>query len=88
MKKVIATIVIALISLVALSQTPQYVNGYYRSNGTYVQGYYRTKANNTIRDNYSTKGNINPYTGQRGTKTYYYSNNYKIRNSYTYRRRR
>jgi hypothetical protein len=86
MKKVIATIVIALISLVALSQTPQYVNGYYRSNGTYVQGYYRTKANNTIRDNYSTKGNINPYTGQKGTRTYY--SNYQSQKSYTYRRRR
>lgn len=88
MKKLFLTLVIALNSLIVFTQTPQYVNGYYRSNGNYVQGYYRTKANNTIRDNYSTKGNINPYTGKRGTKTYYNTNNYKSQNSYTYRRRR
>lgn len=86
MKTLITTIVIALIYATAFSQTPQYVNGYYRSNGTYVQGYYRTKANNTIRDNYSTKGNINPYTGQKGTKTYY-SNSYFYK-SHSSRRRR
>lgn len=43
-----------------------YVEGYYRSDGTFVQGHYRTKPNNTINDNYSTKGNINPYTGKEG----------------------
>lgn len=30
-------------------------------------GYWRTKKNNTILDNFSTKGNFNPYTGQWGT---------------------
>lgn len=44
-----------------------WVNGYYRSNGTYVEGHYRTPPNNTINDNYSTQGNINPYTGKHGT---------------------
>ena len=45
-----------------------YVNGYTKSNGTYVNGYERTNPNNTRNDNYSTQGNINPYTGQEGTK--------------------
>lgn len=44
-----------------------YVSGYYRSNGTYVQGHYRTAPNSTINDNYSTVGNVNPYTGKAGT---------------------
>lgn len=44
----------------------QYVNGHYRSNGTYVNGYHRTDANDTKKDNYSYYGNTNPYTGQRG----------------------
>lgn len=48
-----------------------YVNGYYRSNGTYVQPHYRTDPNNTRLDNYSTKGNYNPYTGKYGTKDPY-----------------
>jgi len=45
-----------------------HVNGYYRSNGTYVAPHYRTEANNTRSDNYSTQGNVNPYTGQPGYK--------------------
>ena len=44
-----------------------FVNGYTRSDGTYVAPHYRTSPNNTIRDNYSTKGNVNPYTGKNGT---------------------
>ena len=44
-----------------------YVRGYTRSNGTVVNGYYRTTPNNTINDNYSTKPNVNPYTGKTGT---------------------
>lgn len=44
-----------------------YVNGYYRRDGTYVQPHYRTALNRTRNDNYSTRGNVNPYTGERGT---------------------
>jgi hypothetical protein len=44
-----------------------YVHGYTRANGTYVQPYYRTAPNGTKLDNYSTIGNVNPYTGQAGT---------------------
>ncbi|MCA6534937.1 MAG: hypothetical protein IM597_12415 [Pseudanabaena sp. M176S2SP2A07QC] len=42
------------------------VDGYYRNNGTYVDPYYRTAPNQTRDDNYSTRGNINPYTLQEG----------------------
>jgi len=67
----------------------QWVNGYTKSNGTYVSGYNRSSANYTKRDNYSTKGNVNPYTGKVGTKTYTNYNNYgssssKHKNSYGY----
>ena len=44
-----------------------YVNGYFKSNGTYVPGHYRTSPNQTINDNYSTYPNFNPYTGEQGT---------------------
>ncbi len=44
------------------------VNSYQRSNGTDVNSYYRTSPDNSIYNNYSTQGNINPYTGERGTK--------------------
>jgi hypothetical protein len=34
-----------------------------------VQTYKRTASNSTQKDNFSTKGNVNPYTGKKGTKT-------------------
>ena len=49
------------------AQAQVYVPGYVRSDGTYVQGYYRTAPNSTKLDNYSTRGNTNPYTGKQGT---------------------
>jgi hypothetical protein len=46
-----------------------YVHGYTRSNGIHVKGYHRTIANHTTRDNYSHKGNYNPWTHNYGTRT-------------------
>ena len=62
---------IAFLFVVANSfaQTSTYVSGYTNSNGTYVQPYVRTTPNNTRNDNYSTVGNVNPYTGSYGTKS-------------------
>ena len=42
------------------------MQGYYKKDGTYVKPHYRTAPNSTNRDNFSTKGNINPYTGEPG----------------------
>jgi len=46
------------------------VNGYFKSNGTYVESYQRSAPNNTVTDNYSYKGNTNPYSGTIGTNKY------------------
>lgn len=43
------------------------VKSYFKSNGTYVSSHYKTSSNKTKLDNYSTKGNYNPYTGKSGT---------------------
>lgn len=51
----------------------QYQKSYTKSDGTYVQPHYKTKTNNTNWDNFSTKGNYNPYTGTQGTKARDYS---------------
>lgn len=45
------------------------VGGYTNSHGTYVAPYQATNPNSTQMDNYSTRGNINPYTGAVGTRT-------------------
>lgn len=44
------------------------VHGYTKRDGTYVAPHERTAPNHTVLDNYSTKGNVNPYTGKPGTK--------------------
>ncbi|KAF1011085.1 MAG: hypothetical protein E5299_01506 [Burkholderia gladioli] len=46
---------------------PVHVGAYARSNGEYVQPHYRTQADDNRYNNYSTKGNVNPYIGQPGT---------------------
>jgi len=44
-----------------------YVKGYYKpSTGTYVNSYFKTSPNKYKFDNYSTKGNYNPFTGKKG----------------------
>lgn len=45
------------------------VDGYTRNNGTYVPPHYQTNPNSTQMDNYGTRGNLNPYTGQYGTRS-------------------
>jgi hypothetical protein len=54
------------ITSVASAQT--YVRGYYRSNGTYVAPHYRSNADGDFDNNWTTKGNHNPYTGEYGTR--------------------
>ena len=46
-----------------------YVRGHTKRDGTYVAPHHRTAPNHTRNDNWSTQGNVNPYTGQHGTKS-------------------
>lgn len=45
------------------------IKGHTTKNGTYVAPARATNPNKTKRDNYSTKGNVNPQTGKEGTKS-------------------
>jgi hypothetical protein len=45
-----------------------YVKKYTRKDGTEVKNHFRTEANDTDTDNYTAKGNVNPYTDEKGTK--------------------
>lgn len=66
MKKA-ATICIALIAMSAGAQT--FVRPHIDKDGSYTEGHYRSNPNSTERDNYGTRGNYNPYTGDPGTRT-------------------
>jgi hypothetical protein len=50
-----------------VNPSSHYTHGYYRHDGTYVHGYHATNPNSTGTDNYSTRGNVNPWTGQPGS---------------------
>lgn len=45
-----------------------HVRGYTRKDGRYVQPHYRSAPDGNPYNNWSTKGNVNPYTGKPGTK--------------------
>lgn len=76
MRKLTVVVVAMLVASPAFAQWGTASNpnshgtrGYNAPSGTYVQPHQQTNPNATQYDNYSTKGNTNPYTGQVGTKT-------------------
>ena len=44
------------------------VKGHVTKHGTYVAPHHATNRDRTKLNNWSTKGNTNPYTGKKGTK--------------------
>lgn len=69
----LALVLVGIFQPVHAQYNSTYVQGYTRSNGTYVQPHYRSNADSSVYNNYSTQGNVNPYTGQRGTVNPYSS---------------
>lgn len=70
------TLLLASILLVAgvteaAAQRPEYVPPQVRRDGTFSDGHFRTSPNGTRLDNYSTRGNTNPFTGERGSRPAY-----------------
>lgn len=66
-------IIICLLSFINTVTAATYVKPHVTKKGTVVSGHYRSKANKTKLDNYSTKGNTNPYTRKKGSaKSYSY----------------
>jgi len=55
------------------------VHGYTRTDGTYVSPHIRSRPDGNLTNNWSTLGNVNPYTGSPGTKTHFqnYSGKYQ-----------
>lgn len=50
------------------SSSSHAVSGYTTKRGTHVAPHRQTTADHTQKNNYSTKGNVNPSTGKTGTK--------------------
>ena len=64
---------LAALAVSASVSAQVHVKGYTTKNGTYVAPHYRSAPDGNPYNNYSTRGNINPYTGQPGTKSPYSS---------------
>lgn len=75
MKHIVLAALAAAIIAPAFAQT--YVKPHVRKDGTYVEGHYRSAPNKTDLDNYSTRGNTNPFTGETGTQRPSYEQPYK-----------
>lgn len=76
--------VVALLTLAGPVAAQVAVRGYVKKDGTYVAPHYRSSPNSTTYDNYSTRGNVNPYTGQSGTRTPSYGSSYGSSNTNSY----
>lgn len=65
-----ALVLFLLVSFVgvSLAARPVRVKGGVTKSGTYRRPHYRTAPNKSKSDNWSTKGNSNPYTGKKGSK--------------------
>lgn len=69
--KLIAALIASILAASAFADN--YTRGYIKRDGTSVDGHYKTEPNQSRSDNYSSQGNTNPYTGQRGSQRNEYS---------------
>jgi hypothetical protein len=68
MKTMMLALLVGTMIVPTIASAQVHVRGYTRSDGTYVAPHYRSSPNSTTSDNYSTRGNVNPYTGEAGTR--------------------
>lgn len=69
MKKIILllpAVIFALVASTAFAASTS-TKGYFKKDGTYVQPHKRTQADSSKFNNWSSKGNANPYTGKKGS---------------------
>ncbi|VVD83064.1 hypothetical protein PIN31009_01228 [Pandoraea iniqua] len=52
------------------NMSSSHVSGYTRQNGTHVNSHERSSPDGKFNNNWTTKGNTNPYTHQEGTRTH------------------
>lgn len=81
--KILVAVLCLATATSAFAQRTTSVRGYTRKDGTYVAPHVRTAPNSTRTDNWSTRGNVNPYTGREGNKDPYAPQNTSRTNSTT-----
>jgi hypothetical protein len=69
LKVIIAAAAIVLASYATAAAKTTHVEGYVRKDGTYVAPHERSAPDRSYNNNWSTTPNINPYTGQQGSRS-------------------
>lgn len=70
----VKTLLIAVglvVGMSSLAYADEFVNPYTRRDGVQVPGHYRSSPDGDRSNNWSVAPNINPYTGERGTRSPY-----------------
>ncbi|MBU1091893.1 hypothetical protein KKA27_03480 [Patescibacteria group bacterium] len=78
MKKLLLISITAIFALFSFflagkgeAEAYSYTRGYYRrSTGSYVMPYYKSNRDSFKWNNFSSKGNVNPFTGKKGYKSW------------------
>jgi hypothetical protein len=65
---VLGALALSLLASTAFAKGSHAVRAYVKKDGTHVASTRATNPNKTQRDNFSSKGNVNPATGKEGTK--------------------
>lgn len=67
---IISVVTLTLFSLSKSSsaEASSGVKSFFKKNGTFVQPHFRSSPNKSKLDNFSSKGNINPFNGKKGYK--------------------
>ena len=64
----IASLTLATVAFAKGGSGSHSVRGHTTKNGSYVQPHHATNRDSTKSNNYSHRGNMNPYTGKKGAK--------------------
>lgn len=67
MRKILTLAALLGLTASALAQSSVYVRPHFRSDGTFVEGHRRTVPDGRSYNNWSSTGNVNPYTGRAGS---------------------
>jgi hypothetical protein len=66
-KTIVAAGLILLLAATQSSASSHHVRGHISRKGNYVAPHHQTNPDHSKLNNWSTKGNVNPYTGKKGT---------------------
>lgn len=77
-----AALTAAFSALTSVATAQVWQDGYVTRDGRYVAPSYRSAPDGSPWNNYSTRGNVNPYTGQQGTVDPYPSYTPRYSNPY------